>query len=374
MVGNAAFTMQKFRGHMITFLIEHGFRVHCFAPDYDAQSRKAIEDLGATPVDFEHERSGTNPLGALVSIRDLVRQFKRLNIDVVFCYFLKPIVVSNIAAKIAKVPTVYSMIEGRGMLFGENAPFSFKRQAVKRAVTTTLRAVLPFSDRVFVLNKEDRAFAGGLMGSKAGRVTQLNGIGLDIDYYAPHDYDEQPLRFIFCGRLLKSKGVVEFVRASEKVRAKYPEVECTVIGDVDENVDSATREEIESWDREGHVDWLGFQPDTRPFFHRHAVLVLPTFYPEGLPRSIQESLSMACPVITTEAPGCGEQIDDGVTGFVVKSRDSQALADKMIYFAENTDRIAEMGEVGRRYAEKAFESDAINRIIFRDLLPSVRLK
>lgn len=364
--------MQKFRGQMTTFLIDHGFSVHCFAPDYDAESRRAIEALGATPVDFAHERSGTNPLSALASVRDLAKQFKRLNIDVVFCYFLKPIVVSNIAAKIAKVPTVYSMIEGRGMLFSESAPFNLKRQAIKRAVTTTLRAVLPISDRVFVLNKEDRAFAEGLLGKKAQRVTQLNGIGLDTEYYSPHPYDEQPLRFIFCGRLLNSKGVVEFVEASERVRAKHPEVECTVIGDVDENADSATREEIESWDRKGFVDWVGFQPDTRPFFHRHAVLVLPTFYPEGLPRSIQESLSMACPVITTEAPGCGEQIDEGVTGFVVQSQDSRALADKMDYLAENTDRIAEMGEAGRRYAEKAFESNAINRIIFRDLLPEAR--
>lgn len=365
--------MQKFRGHMIAFLVDHGFSVHCLAPDYDAESRKAIEELGAMPVDFAHERSGTNPLGALASVRDLAKQFKRLNIDVVFCYFLKPIVVSNIAAKLAKVPTVYSMIEGRGMLFSENAPFSLKRQAIKRVVTATLRAVLPISDRVFVLNKEDRAFAEGLLGGKEDRVTQLNGIGLDTEYYAPHDFDEQPLRFIFCGRLLKSKGVVEFVEASEKVRAKYPEVECTVIGDVDENAHSATREEIESWDRKGYVDWVGFQPDTRTFFHRHAVLVLPTFYPEGLPRSIQESLSMACPVITTEAPGCGEQIDEGVTGFVVQSQDSQALADKMIYLAENTERIAEMGVAGRRYAVKAFESDAINRIIFCDLLPEASL-
>ena len=364
--------MEKFRGHMIAFLIDHGFRVHCFAPDYDAASRNAIEALGGIPVDFAHERSGTNPLGALASVRDLAKQFRRLKIDIVFCYFLKPIAVANIAAKMASVPTVYSMIEGRGMLFSESAPFSIKRKAIKGAVSAILRAVLPISDRVFVLNKKDLAFAEGLLAGKADRVTQLNGIGLDTDYYAPLDYDEHPLRFIFCGRLLKSKGVVEFVEASKKVRAKHPEVECIVIGDVDENADSATRAEIESWGRKGYVEWVGFQPDTRTFFHRHAVLVLPTFYPEGLPRSIQESLSMACPVITTEAPGCGEQIDEGVTGFVVQSQDSDALADKMIYLAENTDRIKEMGEAGRRYAEKAFESDAINRIVFRDLLPKVR--
>ena len=364
--------MHKFRGHMIAFLVDRGFSVYCFAPDYDSESRGIITALGATPVEFAHERSGTNPLPARASVYDLAQQFKRLKISVVFWYFLKPILVSNIAAKIAKVPIVYSMIEGRGMLFSEKPPLNLKRQVIKHAVTVSLKAVLPISDRVFVLNKEDLAFAETLLRKKAHRVTQLNGIGLDTTYYSPLPYDKQPPRFIFCGRLLKSKGVVEFVEASKWLRQKHPEVECIVIGDVDENTDSVTREEIESWDRKGFVEWVGFQPDTRPFFHRHAVLVLPTFYPEGLPRSIQESLSMACPVITTEAPGCGEQIQEGVTGFVVQSRDSRLLADKMFYLAENTERIAEMGEAGRRYAERAFESKATNRAIFRDLLPEAR--
>jgi len=366
-VGNAAFTMQKFRGEMISFLVQRGHRTFCFAPDYTAETRTAIKALGGVPVDFAHERIGTSVSGAFVSVWDLSRKLREREIDLVFAYFIKPIIVASLAACHAGTPKVYSMIEGRGLIFSDDAPFSLKRWILKFVVSTALVITLRLSDRIFVLNKSDLHFARKLVGRKADRVVQINGIGVDLAYYAPLDEYGAPVRFVFCGRLLRSKGIFDLVDAARQLKTQGFKFEITVIGDVDENQDSVSEAQMVDWSSQGLVDWPGFQNDTRPFFHRYAVLVLPTYYPEGLPRSIQEALSMACPVITTPAPGCGEQIEEGVTGFVVKSHNPDALMRKMRYFVEHPDDIVVMGDAARHYALDHFQSDAINRIVFDDI-------
>jgi len=368
-VGNAAFTMQKFRGQMISFLAERGATVYCFAPDYSAGSRAAIEALGGTPVDFAHDRTGISLFGAVASVWDLAKKLRHRKVDLVFCYFLKPVIVANLAARLARVPLVYSMIEGRGMIFSDSASTTLKHGILKFGVTVALGMTLRLSRRVFVLNQEDLKFVESLVGRQDDRVVQLNGIGLDTDYYRPLEEYDKPVRFIFCGRLLKSKGITEFVQAARVMKPLGYDVEFMVIGDVDENADSVSESQMVEWSEQGIIEWLGFQSDTRPFFHRHAVLVLPTYYPEGLPRSIQEAFSMACPVITTDAPGCGEQVDEGVTGFVIESRNSDAIKDKMCYFAQHKGDIVAMGDAARRYAVTHFQSEVINRIIFQDIRP-----
>jgi glycosyltransferase involved in cell wall biosynthesis len=367
-VGNSAFTMQKFRGEMIKFLAERGFEIFCFAPDYSTDTRAAIVALGGMPVDFTHDRAGISIFGAIASVWTLSKKLSELKVDLVFCYFLKPIIVANIAAKLAKVPLVFSMVEGRGMIFSDAKPLSVKRQVLKLTVSIALGATLRLSNKVFVLNSNDLKFVERLLGAKADRAAQVNGIGLDTDYYAPWcDQENTPMRFIYCGRLLKSKGIEEFVYAARNMKKRGHDAEFVVIGDVDENADSVSHQQMSSWANQGWIDWVGFQADTRPFFHRHAVLVLPTYYPEGLPRSIQEALSLACPVITTAAPGCGEQIIEGVTGFVVESQNPEAIMKKMLYFLHNPKEVVSMGLAGRKYAVTHFQSDTINSIVFEDI-------
>ena len=371
-VGNAAFTMIKFRGEMVSFLAARGHQVLCFAPDYNDEARAAVEALGGTPVDFAHDRSTTSVFGTIASVRCLAWKLRQFKVDLVFCYFIKPIIVGNLAARLAGVKTVYSMIEGRGMIFSDATVLTLKRRILKLAVSVALGFTLRLSQRVFVLNREDLRFARRLLGHKSNNAMYVNGIGLDTDYYAPQDDHDKPVRFIFCGRLLRSKGIVEFVEAARAVKPLHHEAEFIVIGDVDENSDSLSYQQMQDWSRLGYIDWVGFQADTRPFFHRHAVLVLPTYYPEGLPRSIQEALSMACPVITTPAPGCGEQIEEGVTGFVVESRNADALVRTMRHFLENPDDLITMGDAARRYAITYFRSEVINQIIFANIEPADR--
>ncbi|MBB25447.1 MAG: glycosyltransferase family 1 protein [Geminicoccus sp.] len=371
-VGNSAFSMIKFRGEMISFLVGKGDQVFCFAPDYDDEARGAVQLLGGTPVDFTLNRSTLSVFDAMASVQHLRRKLRQYGVDLVFCYFLKPIIVANLAARLAGVKSVFSMIEGRGIIFSDAARPTLKLRLLKLVMTMMLGFTLRMSQRVFVLNREDLHFARRLLGGKADHTVHVNGIGLDTDYYAPLDDHRRAIRFIFCGRLLRSKGIVEFVEAARALKPVHTEVEFTVIGDVDENADSLSREQMLDWSRQGHIDWVGFQADTRPFFHRRTVLVLPTYYPEGLPRSIQEALSMACPVITTSAPGCGEQIEEGVTGFVVESRKARALTEKMRHFAENPHAIITMGDAARRYAVTHFRSEMINQTIFAETDPAER--
>ncbi|WP_331838638.1 glycosyltransferase family 4 protein [Hydrogenophilus thermoluteolus] len=166
--------------------------------------------------------------------------------------------------------------------------------------------------------------------------------------------------------MLREKGVLEFVAAARRIKANYPEVRFVLVGGLHPNPGSIQKEEIESWVREGVVEWAGQVADVRPWLAQTSVFVLPS-YREGVPRSTQEAMAMARPVITTDAPGCRETVMDGVNGFLIPPRDVDALVAAMERFIANPNLIRSMGTESRRLAEERFDVRVVNQRLMQIL-------
>ncbi|GAA5786399.1 hypothetical protein YWS52_27220 [Chitiniphilus shinanonensis] len=192
----------------------------------------------------------------------------------------------------------------------------------------------------------------------------LPGIGVDLEYYADIDrYPDSPV-FLMVSRLLVEKGVREFVAAARLVKARYSNARFLLAGGLDSNPGGIEGEEVKSWVSEGVLDWVGHVEDIRTVFAESSVFVLPS-YREGRPRSTQEAMAMARPIITTDAIGCRETVDEGVNGFRVPVRNVAALAEAMNKFIETPDLVRKMGRQSRRIAEEKYNVHEINAAILR---------
>ncbi|WEJ70761.1 glycosyltransferase family 4 protein [Pseudomonas sp. PSE14] len=358
-VSNQAFSIFNFRGDLIRDLVSRGVAVFALAPDYDEWTERQIRALGAIPVTIRMDRVGLSPLSAIKVILELAVRLRALKVDAVLSYFAKPVIYGGLAARMSRVNCVYSLIEGAGYVYSENA-VSISRALLKALVSGLYRLALGGSSRVFLLNADDyQLFVGGRL-VDARKVTVLPGIGLDLQRFREEKPVIEPVIFSFVGRLLREKGVVDFVAAAKLVKAQYPSVEFVVVGDVDVNPNSVFREEINQWVEEGVIRWVGRVTDVRGWLASTSVLVYPSYYREGMPRTIQEAMAIGRPIITTDSVGCRESIEDEVNGFLVPVRSPHDIAKCMEIFIKNPLLIAKMGRESRRIAEVRFDVRKIN--------------
>ncbi|MEI2762168.1 glycosyltransferase [Methanothrix soehngenii] len=148
---------------------------------------------------------------------------------------------------------------------------------------------------------------------------------------------------------------------------KHPETRFIIIGSLDTNPGALSRAEVETWTAEGILEWPGHVPDVRSWMAKASVFVLPSYYREGVPRSTQEMMAMARPIITTDAPGCRETVIDGKNGFLVPARDAKALADAMERFILQPELVERMGKASRLIAEERFDVHKVNEVILREM-------
>lgn len=362
-IANQAFSIVNFRGPLVREMVSRGFEVYALAPDYDEASRGAVTSLGAVPVDSPISRAGMNPLRDIFDLFRLAILLRCLHLNASLAYFIKPVIYGTLAARLAAVPKRFALIEGAGYVFADDEKPSIRRRLLRVFVTWLYRLGLSQSERVFMLNADDkRLFVGERMVSEV-KVKLLDGIGLDLNYYQVAKPVLQPICFILVARLLREKGVYEYIKAARRVKALYPEIRFLLLGGIDLNPSSVTDAEIRSWVAEQLIEWPGQVPDVRPWIAQASVFVLPSYYREGLPRSTQEAMAMGRPVITTDWVGCRETVEEGINGFMVPVRDSEALFQAMLTFIKHPEIIITMGAESRRMAENRFDVHKINSLI-----------
>lgn len=358
LVGNQAFSLVNFRGPLIADLAARGVEVFALAPDYADETRAAVRGFGAEPVDLALARTGLNPLRDLATLVRLWRLLRRLRPDAVLGYAAKPVIYGLLAAWLAGVPRRFAMIEGLGYVFieGDGRP-----DLLRAAVSALYRLALRRATRVFFLNADDLADfrRWGLVGED--KALNIGGIGVDLKAWAPAPPVTRPITFLLAARLLGDKGIREFAAAARLVRAAHPDARFVLLGGLDSNPRAIPEAEVEGWVREGLLEWPGHVP-VRPWLERASVFVLPS-YREGVPRSTQEAMAMARPVITTDVPGCRDTVIEGGNGFLVPPRDADALAAAMRRFIDNPALIATMGARSRQLAEERFDVGAVNALI-----------
>lgn len=359
-IGTISSSMVSFRGPLIRALVDAGHEVYAFAIDYDEVTEARVLAFGAEPVRYHMDRTGTHPLRDLRTTWELMWLFRKHHIDLVFSYFIKPVVYGSIAAVIAGVPRRYALLPGLGYAFTDSGLEQTPRQRLLASLLTRmLRIALAWNERLFLYNLDDVAEVERLGLVDPEKVECVNGTGIDLTVYLPALPIGEPVTFLLAARLLTEKGIREYVAAALMVKQKYPQTCFELLGGIDTNPGALSEAEVMAWVQEGVLEWPGHVPDVRPWLERASVYVLPS-YREGIPRSTQEAMAMARPIITTDAPGCRETVIDGFNGFLVPVRDVEALAEKMMRFIEHPQLIETMGQASRKLAEERFDVHKIN--------------
>jgi glycosyltransferase involved in cell wall biosynthesis len=245
------------------------------------------------------------------------------------------------------------MISGVGYAFlsGE----TLRRKLVSLLARLLYRGALACAHQVIFHNLDDIGLFRRLrLLSRATSVARVNGSGVDLSRFETAPFPPGPPVFLFVGRLLRDKGVNEFIEAAHLVKAAIPDSRCVIVGGVDSNPASLSLSAMQSAQVQGLIEFRGHVPDPRPDFAAAHIFVLPS-YREGLPRAALEAMASARPVISTDVPGCRETVIDGVTGLLVPPRQAAPLARAMIALGRDLTRAEAMGRAGRTLCEERFD-------------------
>lgn len=361
LIGTVVSCILGFRRELIEMLVAEGYQVYAFGIDYTPETEAAVRALGACPVTYQLNRTGVNPFQGLISILRLSQQLKAIAPDLVLSYFVKPVVFGSLAASWAKVPKRFALLEGLGLAFtAQPHKPGVRLRLIRRALILLYRSLLPGLDQVIFLNPDDRAElqAAGCLPKSNSSI--LGGIGLTLADFPYSSPAPGTVNFLFVGRLLREKGIAEFIAAARKVKSRYPQARFTVVGGLDEQSPGGLS--LRQWQQlldEGVIDYRGTLADILPCLQQASVFVLPS-YREGVPRSTQEAMAVGRAVITTDVPGCRETVSEGVNGFLIPAWDVDALVGRMLYCIEHPAEVVQMGLASRRMAEACFDARKVN--------------
>jgi len=297
----------------------------------------------------------------------------------VLSYTIKPVIFGTLAAARVGVVHRHALITGLGSAFFMQG---WKGRGVRFVVEHLYRRALRKCSCVFVQNAEIKQIFEEKRIVKANQVQVVRGSGIALENFPRTAFPPGDARFLFLGRLLRDKGIMEFCEAAKILKREIPSARFIIAGAVDSNPTGIALGEIQRWHREGVIELLPFQSDVRPLLQQCTTYVLPSYH-EGLPRSVLEAMATGRPVITTDTIGCretvinagapdSEGIRTGDNGLLVPVRSVEPLAAAMLRLATDAGLRERMGSRGREIAEQQFDVRLINDVMLRamDLLPA----
>ena len=338
---------------------KEGYEVVFICP-YDRYSRKINKHF--RHIDIKISPRGINPLEDLKAIFSFYRIYKELRPDVILQFTIKPNIYGSIAARILRIPVINN-IAGLGSLFVSQ---NFVTKIAKLLYKTSQKS----AEKIFFQNQDDFKMFLHQRLVLSEKCDVLPGSGVDIDRFkAVRSNHDEKFRFILISRMLWSKGIKEFIEAATIVKKNYHNVEFQLLGHLDmENPSAISRKQMDIWDKEGIVDYLGTSDDVRVEISQADCVVLPSFYREGTPRILLEAASMQRPIITTNNIGCKDVVDDGINGYVCKIKNSADLAKKMKKMLNLTEEErCLMGKHGRNKMIREFDE----KIVINKYLKSI---
>ena len=348
MTVNAAWNIWNFRRSLVQAFLDDGHHVTVLAPHDD--SVPELERLGCRVLPLEMSVKGLNPVEDLQLVRRFMRVFRCEKPDVVLSFTIKNNIFGALAARRTGVPFIPN-VTGLGTAFLSGGVLQRVAEALYRKAFRALPVI-------FFQNADDKTLflERGLV--TEGQVRLLPGSGIDLDRFAATDMPsaEKGVTFLMIARLLKDKGVIEFVDAARQVKAHHPNVRFQLLGAAgSENRSAIGLDTVETWVAEGEIEYHGTTRDVRPFIAASHCLVLPS-YREGAPRTLIEAAAMARPVVATDVPGCRSVVEHRVSGYLCEVRSAESLAAALLQFvALDPSTQGDMGRAGRDKMEREFD-------------------
>lgn len=348
LLGNSGLVVFGMRGELIQRLVQDGYEVVTSFPDgFLGEGEALSKEYGCTYIGTAIDRRGTNVFRDAALLCSYLKLMKKVKPDMVLTYTVKCSIYGGIACRLLKIPYIVNITGlGKGLAEG----------GVKQKLLVMLYKTAVKSACVFFQNPSDRQFfIDGRIRCKKDDL--LPGSGVNLEKYMPLPYPEDSgIVFTYIARVMKTKGIDEFLKAAETIRAENSNVEFHICGYYEDDY----KEIIEEAQQKGIIQYHGMVKDVRPYEGASHCIVLPTYHPEGVSNVLLEAAACARPIITTNRPGCADVVDDGVNGYLIRERDSQDLIQKMRRFMELPwEARRDMGLAGRKKVEKEFDRQIV---------------
>lgn len=348
----------RFRADMMTAFRKLGYDVLAVGNEEEEAWTGKFSELGIRYRQARIQRNGLNPLKDLQTFFSLRKILKEEHPDKIFTYQAKTIIYGGIAAASLKITEVYPLIAGVGSVFLYD---SFKMKLIRTFLKAEYRFAMRRSPKVFFQNTDDVEIFEKNKIISASKVVLLNGSGVNLEIFKAQELPE-PFGFLCISRLIKDKGIVEYLEAAKSLKEKYPSVRCMLVGPYDTNPSALKPEELQPYIDSGVIEYFGEQSDVRPYLAQCNVFVLPS-YREGTPKAVLEAMASFKAIITTDAPGCKETVEDGINGYLVPVRDVGRLVACMEKLLNDPEKVRSMASEGRRLAEEKFDVNSVNAAI-----------
>lgn len=354
----------KSRGELITEFLNRNYEVILAAPEPVDDIKSIFKDQSVKYYQIDLNRTGINPISDYHLLKQLQNIIRLEQPEILYSFGgAKAAIYTTTAGFKEKVPRNYCMINGLGSIFHG---IGLKNAVIKSIMSFLFKYSLSKSHGVLFQNIDDLTEFVDHHIVEPKKCVIVNGSGVNLERF-PYTKIASTNIFLFVGRLLRDKGIYEFVEAARTIKETFPNSEFWVVGGYDTNPTAVKESEMLAWTGEGFVKYFERQDKILPFYQGCSVFVLPSYH-EGTPRTSLEAMAVGRAIITTDAPGCRETVIEGKTGYMVPVKDSVKLAEKIKLFINNQELVSEMGNNAHDYAVKKYDVNKVNKAILNFIL------
>ena len=361
-VGNSTRYFLSHRMGLARALVLRGYRVGALLPaPVSSEERTDIAAGGIAIHEYPYEPAGMNPLVELRTLVALRRFYRDLSPDIIQHLTVKPALYGGAISRWFGTKTRIQSIMGLGFLFNGT---DLLTRALRKVLSPAFRYALGGPGSILTLENADdceRLRATSSLGEGDWpRIEILPGSGVNPSEYNPDAKPDEPPIVLFAGRLIKSKGIVEFAEAARLVRARYPASRFVVCGNlVSDHPAAVSQADMRAWVEEGVIEWWGHRDDMPSVLARASIVVLPSHHGEGIPRVLLEAAATARPIVTTDSEGCREIGRNGINALLVPVCDTDALAEAILRLLNDPELRVRLGREGRRIVTEEFSLEIV---------------
>lgn len=351
-----------FRMDMMLAFITKGHDVVAIGNESENKWQEKFNQNGIDYRSVIIQRNSINPFKDLITLLSLKKMLKQIRPDKIFTYQAKTVIYGGIAANYLGITEVYPMIAGVGSIFLSD---SIKARIIRFVLKIEYRISMKKCPYVFFQNTDDiDVFIKNRIVNR-DQVVMINGSGVNLA-----EFTMQPLPEIFAflciARLIRDKGIYEYLQACRIIKEHYQEIRCLLVGPFDTNPSALRKEDLQPYIDDGIIEYFGEQSDVRPYLAQCSVYVLPS-YREGTPKTVLEAMATGRAIITTDAPGCRETVVDGENGYLVPIKDITTLVSRMELLINSPNIVFQMALIGRKMAMEKYDVKLINNKIIKTM-------